>query len=82
MSDLVEDVIEKWVIDKIRSYFNSEVFSLLMDANITHKALRAIKAIDAMGMFKHVNSKNVIERLNVSFDHCFLKIVYAIKITY
>ena len=70
MPNLVEDVIEKWVIDKIRSYFNSEVISLLMmDAGITHKALRAIKAIDAIRIFKHVNSKNVIERVNVSFNH-------------
>jgi hypothetical protein len=62
MPNSVEDVIEKRVLDKIRSYFNSEVFSLLMvDAGITHKTLRAIKAIDAMGIFKHINSKNVIE---------------------
>ena len=70
MPNLVEDVIEKRVIDKIRSYFNSEVFSLLMvNAGIIHKALREIKAIDAIGIFKHVNSKNVIKRLNVSFNH-------------
>ena len=53
----------------------------MVDAGITHKALRAIKAIDAMGIFKHVNSKNIIERLNVSFDHCFCQTVYAIKVT-
>jgi hypothetical protein len=77
MPNSVEDVIEKKVLDKIRSYFNSEVFSLLMvDAGITHKALKAIKAIDAMGIFKHVNSKNVIERLNVSFNQFFVSCIY------
>jgi hypothetical protein len=48
----------------------------MVDAGITHKALRAIKAIDALGIFKHVNSKNVIERLNVSFNHFFVSCIY------
>ena len=63
----IEDDVEKRVLSKIWSYFDSNVFALIMvDSGLTHKALRAIKAIDGLGDFKNVTSSNIIKRMKVN----------------
>ena len=53
----IEDNVEKRVLSKIWSYFNSNVFALIMvDFSLIRKALRAIKAIDGFGIFKNIIS--------------------------
>jgi hypothetical protein len=38
----------------------------MVDSGLTHKTLRAIKAIDGLGVFKNVTSSNIIKRMKVN----------------
>jgi hypothetical protein len=38
----------------------------MVDFGLTHKALRAIKAIDGLGIFKDVTSSNIIKHIKVN----------------
>jgi hypothetical protein len=63
----IEDDVDKKVLSKIRSYFDSNVFDLIMiDFDLTHKALRAKTAIDGLGVFKNVTNSIFIKHLKVN----------------
>jgi hypothetical protein len=54
------------MIEKIQSFFTSEVFILIMvQSSLAHKALRALKSIDEFDIFKNVNNSNISKRLKV-----------------
>jgi hypothetical protein len=60
----IEDNIHQNLLTKIRGLFSLELFTeIMVESGLTHKALRAIKAIDEYGIFSNVTSTNICKHL-------------------